>query len=141
MKPRIVIDTSVLIAGLKSRRGASFRLLKLVGSDAFEVCVSVPLVLEYESALQRMATSAGLKRSDIDDVLDYLCAVADHRRIHFLWRPCLRDPDDDMVLELAVESDSGHIITHNLKDFDGAKQFGVQALTPVAFLREIGEIA
>jgi putative PIN family toxin of toxin-antitoxin system len=140
MGPRVVNDTCVLIAGLRSRKGAAFRLLKLLGSDRFEVCISVPLVLEYESAMHRMAANVGLKRADIDDVLDYFCAVAEHRRIHFLWRPFLRDPEDDMVLELAVESGSGVIVTHNLGDFEGTDQFGVRAVTPAEFLREIGEI-
>jgi len=139
MRPRIVLDTSVLIAGLKSRKGASFQLLKLVGRRLFETCVSVPLVLEYESAAKRMSRSAGLRPADIDDILDYLCRVSDHRRIHFLWRPMLRDPNDDMVLELAVESECDFIVTHNIRDFEGADRFGIRVEAPRAFLRRIGE--
>lgn len=136
----MVIDTSVLVAGFKSRKGASFRVLKLVGSPKFELSISVPLVLEYESALKRMAPSFGLKGADVDDVLDYVCTVAEHRRIHFLWRPFLRDPEDDMLLELAVESGAGFILTHNLADFAGSDQFGVRAISPAEFLHEIGVV-
>jgi putative PIN family toxin of toxin-antitoxin system len=137
---RVVLDTSVLVAALRSRRGASHRLLKLLGRGKFEVCVSVPLVLEYESVAKRLSRSLGLRHADIDDILDYICAVAEHRRIHFLWRPFLRDASDDMVLELAVESESDYIITHNISDFAGIRQLGVTALTPGEFLRRIGEL-
>ncbi len=138
---RIVLDTSVLVAALRSDRGASFRLLKLVGRGHFELSVSVPLVLEYESVTKRIPRSVGLKSSDIDDIIDYLCKVAEHRQIHFLWRPFLRDPNDDMLVELAVESESDYIVTHNLGDFVGIKQFGVEAITPAEFLRELGELS
>jgi putative PIN family toxin of toxin-antitoxin system len=134
------VDTNVLIAALKSRRGASFLLLSLVGRGRFEICVSVPLVLEYESAAKGISRSVGLRHSDVDDILDYLCRVALRRRIHFLWRPFLQDPDDDMLLELAVESESDHIVTHNLRDFVGIEKFGVEAITPGEFLKEIGEL-
>ena len=137
---RVILDTNVLVAGLRSSRGASYRLLKLLGRGKFEVCISVPLVLEYESAAKRISRSVGLRHSDIDDILDYICVVAEHRRIHFLWRPFLRDPSDDMVLELAVESASNYIITHNISDFAGIRQLGVEALTPGEFLRQIGEL-
>lgn len=137
---RIVLDTSVLVSGLRSSLGASHRLLKLLGRDKFVVSISVPLVLEYESATKRISRSLGLRHQDIDDILDYICAVSEHRQIHFLWRPFLRDPSDDMVLELAVESESDYIITHNIADFAGIRQLGVGALRPGEFLRKIGEL-
>jgi putative PIN family toxin of toxin-antitoxin system len=140
MKPRVVLDTNVLISALRSRRGASFRVLSLVGTGKFEMSISVPLVFEYEEAARRAARSVGLRRQDVDDILDYICRVAEHRRIFFLWRPYLRDPSDDMVLELAVESGSRRIVTHNVDDFRGIEQFGVRAIRPGEFLREIGEL-
>ncbi len=135
------MDTNVFISALRSRRGASFRLLRLVGRKRFDVVVSVPLVLEYESIAKRQAQSIGLLDADVDDILDYLCQVSERRRIFFLWRPFLRDPKDDMVLELAVEGEADLIVTHNVKDFTGVDQFGLRVVTPQAFLREIGEIA
>ena len=99
-----------------------------------------PLVLEYESTAKRQSRSIGLLHSDIDDILDYLCMVSEHRRIFFLWRPFLKDPKDDMVLELAVEAEVEYIVTHNLKDFHGVEHFGIKAITPKEFLRKIGEI-
>ena len=137
MIPRVVLDTNVLVAGLRSRRGASFRLLSLWGTQRFVPCVSVPLVLEYEDALLR--DIHGLSPEVVEDVLDYLCSVADRRTIHFLWRPFLRDPRDDMVLEVAVGGRCQTIVTHNLRDFAGCERFGVRALTPREFLRLLGE--
>jgi predicted nucleic acid-binding protein len=115
-------------------------LLSLVGTGAFEICVSVPLVLEYEEIAKRHALAFGLADEDIDDVLDYLCQVADRRRIHFLWRPYLKDLEDDMILELAVEAECSVIVTHNVRDFAGLERFGIRAIGPRKFLREIGAI-
>ena|SRR5690349_14490101 len=140
MVPSIVLDTNVLIAGLRSRNGASFQLLSLIGESAFELNVSVPLVLEYEEVAKRESRALGLTHAEIDDVLDYLCAVATHREIYFLWRPVLRDAADDMVLEVAVEAGCDIVVTHNVRDFVGAERFGVRALTPGEFLQRIGVI-
>ena len=138
---QVVLDTNVLVAGLRSQRGASFRLLSLVGADPrFEINLSVPLVLEYESASKRAGAVPALNHQEIDAVLDYLCSVGHHREIYFLWRPVLRDPKDDMVLEVAVEASFEFVVTHNLRDFRGIERFGVGALRPSEFLREVGEI-
>jgi putative PIN family toxin of toxin-antitoxin system len=139
MKPRVVLDTNVLVSALRSRRGASFKVLSLVGAGKYAISISVPLVFEYEEAAMHVARSAGLSRQDVNDILDYICRVAEHRRIFFLWRPFLRDPSDDMVLELAVESRSRYIVTHNVDDFAGIEHFGLRALRPGEFLRVIGE--
>lgn len=139
MRPKIVLDTSVLIAALGSRNGASHRILQMVGRGRFGIALSVPLVLEYEEVAQRLAGTVGLGHGDIDVVLDYLCSVADRRGIFFLWRPVLKDPRDDMVLEVAVEAGCGHIVTHNVRDFTGAETFGISVVTPGAFLRALEE--
>jgi len=137
--PSIVLDTNVFVSALRSRRGASFRLVSLLGEGRFDICVSVPLVLEYEAVAKRMARSLGLRHADIDDILDYLCRTAKCREIHYLWRPMLRDPNDDMVLELAVEAEVGLIVTFNIRDFFGCEEFDIQTVTPQEFLRQIGE--
>lgn len=141
MALQIVIDTNVLIAALRSNGGASFLLLSLVGrSEQFEVNISVPLALEYEDVAKRQLAETGLVAQDVDDILDYICAVARQRQIFFLWRPYLKDPQDDMVLELAVEAQCDYIISFNKKDFVGVHKFGLQVLTPQEFLRKIGAI-
>jgi predicted nucleic acid-binding protein len=100
--PDIVIDTNVFVAALRSRHGASYRLLMLIDSGRFAANISVPLILEYEEVAKRMVGRIGLTAEGIDDVLDYICKVAKWRTIFYLWRPLLADPRDDMILELAV---------------------------------------
>lgn len=136
MKPSVVIDTNVLIAALRSRRGASFKVISLMDRGLFHLSVSVPLVLEYESVAKRISKSLEITYSDIDDILDYICHIASHRKIYYLWRPFLRDPGDDMVLEVAVESESDFIVTHNIRDFIGIEQFGIKAITPKQLLKK-----
>ena len=136
--PRIVIDTSVLVAGLRSRRGAAFRLLKEIGKTRIEIALSVPLVLEYEDVLLRQADEMRLSADDIDALLDYFCRVAHLQRIFFLWRPLLPDPKDDLVLEVAVAAECEAVVTYNLRHFAGAEHFGIQVLESGPFLRNIG---
>lgn len=137
---QIVIDTNVLVAALRSSRGASHKLLRLINSDKFEMNVSVPLVLEYEAAAKRLIGEIPLTERDIDDILDYICAVANRKQIFYLWRPFLRDAKDDTVLELAVAASCDFIVTHNKKDFQGVERFGLEVVTPKEFLEEIGEL-
>lgn len=130
---RIVIDTNVLVAALRSRRGWSFSLLSSIGTGMFDHALTVPLVMEYEAVLLRPGVvPAPVDR--IQDVIDYLCATGIHQDIHFLWRPKLPDPKDDMVLEAAVNAGCNAIVTHNLRDFAGAADLGIQALTPAEFM-------
>jgi putative PIN family toxin of toxin-antitoxin system len=136
--PQVVIDTSVLVSGLRSRRGASYLLLSHLGSGKFEINISVPLLLEYEQVTKRLPGETALTEQDVEAVLDYLCRVANRRAVYYLWRPLLRDPKDDMVLELAVAAGCDCIITFNHADFQGADQFGVRLRTPKEFLQEIG---
>lgn len=139
---QIVIDTNVLIAALRSNRGAAFLLLSLLGSlnRSFEINLSVPLVVEYEDVALRPGMLPALTQPEIEQALDYLCEIGSHHEIFFLWRPFLRDPKDDMVLELAIEAQCDFIVTFNQKDFVGVEQFGLEALTPYQFLQRIGEL-
>lgn len=139
--PEVVIDTNVLIAALKSSRGASFRLLSIIGQGKFNINISVPLLLEYEAVAKELIEGIALTAEDIDDILNYICSVSKWRKIFYLWRPFLKDPKDDMVLELAVTSHCDMIITFNKKDFRNVEQyFGIRVLTPKELLLEIGEL-
>ena len=138
--PRVVIDTNVLVAALRSKRGVAYRLLLLMDSEAFEICVSVPLVLEYESAAKRQAKHSRLTARDVDAIIDYICSVATAKKIFYLWRPVLKDCKDDMVLELAVAAGCEYVITFNTSDFAGAERFGIKIVTPREFLQVIGEL-
>ncbi len=134
---RVVLDTNVLVAAIRSRRGASFEVLSRIGTGAFDIVVSVPLVLEYEDALLRHARASGLSSRDIGDLMDYVCKVALRQEIFFLWRPLLKDSKDDMVAEAAVAARGRAIVTHNVRDFVGVHHFGVAAVTPVSLLRQL----
>lgn len=136
--PRIVIDTNVFIAALRSRRGASYLLLSLLVSGKFTINISVPLILEYEDVAKRQLKDLALTEEDGDDVLDFVCQVATHHHIFYLWRPMLRDAKDDLVLELAVAADCDFIVTFNVRDFGGSDQFGIQVVPPKVFLQQIG---
>ncbi|MCB0107358.1 MAG: putative toxin-antitoxin system toxin component, PIN family [Caldilineaceae bacterium] len=136
--PRIVIDTNVLISALRSRDGYAFRLLEQLGKGNFSVHLSVPLLMEYEEVLNRELPNLPVSQMVIDDVLDYLCDVAEVHEIFFLWRPFLRDPDDDMVLEVAVKAACQYIVTFNRRDFTGVEQFSLEVVTPGEFLKRIG---
>jgi len=137
MIPPIVIDTNVLVAALKSRLGASFKLLMALPSGSYNPCLSVPLFVEYESVLNRPGLVPDLSADDIDGVLNYFLSRASIHEIFFLWRPFLKDPKDDLVLEAAVASHSQYLVTFNVRDFaDVEKHFGIKVVTPQEFLRE-----
>lgn len=135
-----VIDTNVFVSALLSQRGASFRIITLLDKGVFRINLSVPLVVEYEDTATRVLPQTRLTSQDLSDILDYLCQVGDQHQIYYLWRPFLRDPRDDMVLELAVAAECDAIITFNEKDFSGVEVFGLRAISPRQFLREIGEL-
>jgi putative PIN family toxin of toxin-antitoxin system len=139
-KPAIVIDTNVVVSAQRSKRGASAKLMSLIGTGRFEIHLSVPLALEYEEVLRRQGNKLELTQGDVADLVDALCALSHHHKIHFLWRPQLLDADDELVLELAVAARCSHIVTYNQKDFGGAERFGLKVVTPKEFLQEIGEI-
>ncbi|GAB4090388.1 PIN domain-containing protein [Hydrogenophaga soli] len=127
MKPQIVLDTNVLLTALKSSRGTSHRLLSLLTEDRYQLHVSAPLVAEYEAVLKRGMLN--LSPQQIDDVVDFVCAKAVHHKIFYLWRPALKDPGDDFILELAVKAHA-QIVTWNVADFRQATRFGIQVVTP-----------
>jgi len=136
---KIVIDTNVLVAALRYRRGASFKLVSVLPSDKFAIAISVPLVFEYEDALKRLESSA-ITEQDIGDFIDFLCEICHHQEIFFLWRPFLPDPSDDHVLEVAVAAGCDTIVTYNKRDFRGIEHFGIRIFDPRELLSEIGVI-
>lgn len=138
-KYKVVIDTNIVVSALRSRNGYSFKLLSIIDDERFQVFISIPIILEYEDAIKREKASIKLKKTEIDNILDYICLIAEQRKIYYLWRPYLKDRKDDMFLELAVESGSDYIITYNKKDFKGIEKFGLKTVTPKEFFKVIGE--
>ena len=134
----VVIDTNVLISAMRSKQGASHTLLLLLADDTFTPNVSVPLFVEYESVAKRTGLVSGLNSNDINSILDYFLSKSNIRKIFYLWRPFLKDQKDDLVLEVAVESQSEYIITFNTRDFSGCEKFGVKIVTPYEFMKVRG---
>jgi len=133
----VVLDTSVVVSALRSRRGASFEILAALGRGEFDVSVSVSLLLEYEATLLRHAGELDIAAEDAVGLVDYICDVAIAQEIFFLWRPFLRDAGDDLVLEVAVAAGSDAIVTHNVRDFVGAEKLGIRVITPKQFLYQL----
>ena len=130
----IILDTNVLFAGLYSSKGASFQILRLIESGSIKPVISTTLLFEYEDILKRKQSELILSDKEVDIILDNICALSDFQEIYFLWRPYLKGPKDDYVLEVGVASETKLIITHNLKDFKGIEKFGIQAMTPKELL-------
>ena len=135
---RILIDTSTIIAAVRSPSGASAEIVRLVLMDQLSMVCSVPLFLEYEAVLLRPEHMkvANATASDITNLLDALAGKLIPVEIQYLWRPQLRDANDDMVLEAAVNGHAGSIISFNLRDFlPQALSFGISVKTPGDFLK------
>jgi putative PIN family toxin of toxin-antitoxin system len=132
---RLVLDTAVMVAAIRSDRGASRWLLRsaLEGRRGLTLLVSVPLLIEYEAVMTRAEylKAAGLSAADVEVLLDAVAAVAEPVRLAYLWRPSLPDANDDMVLEAAVNGRADSIITFNRRDFGPAVgQFGIAVMSP-----------
>ncbi len=136
---RVVLDTSVLVAGLRSRLGASSRVLYAVAERRCIPLITTAVFLEYEAVLlrseQRLATA--MSPDDVEGFLAALASAAEPVELNFLWRPQLRDPADELMLEAAVNGRAEALVTHNVRDFQSATaRFGVRTLTPGAYLKE-----
>lgn len=134
---QVVIDTNVLVAALRSRRGASFQLLSTLGRSTWQPNLSTALLLEYEAVLKRETRRLQLPLSISEAIIDRLCAVGKESNIYYRWRRLLPDPNDDFLLELAIGCKAHFLITHNISDLAPARQFGLGVLTPGEFLRRI----
>lgn len=138
----LVLDTNILVAGVRSPTGAAAELLRRVLQRRMTMVASVPLFLEYEAVLSRPdhLKAAGARLRDVRNLLDVLAGLVVPVSIQFLWRPQLRDPKDDMVLELAVNAlglgQAVSLITFNQRDFmPQASAFGITVIGPVACIQ------
>jgi predicted nucleic acid-binding protein len=139
MVPTLILDTNVLVAGLRSSLGASHALLRMVGSERFTLGLTAALVLEYEAVCIRSLNVIGLTGEELGVLLDHLCAVGKRAAVRFRVRPSTADPGDEFVLEAAVATGSDWVVTHNVRDLAaGAARFGVEVLTPAEALRRLG---
>jgi putative PIN family toxin of toxin-antitoxin system len=138
---RVVLDTDVMVAAIRSDAGASRRLLVAALQQEFTLLLSVPLVIEYQSVMARPEhlTAAGLSAAQVDTLLDAVVRVSEAVRLAFLWRPALKDPNDDMVLEVAVNGQADRLVTFNRRDYGtAAARFGIVVCTPADAVRALG---
>lgn len=132
---RVVLDTSVLVAAARSRDGASFELMSMLPSRRFEPALTIALYTEWQAVLTRPEHLPPGATAEMSlGYLRYLASIAHLQDVHFLWRPFLSDPNDDMVVECAVASGSQFIVTHNIKDFRRVEELKLQAVKPADFL-------
>ena len=136
-----MLDSSVVVSAFRSRRGASSRLLILAEAGRIVPLATPALFLEYEDVLKRpeQREASGLSLAEVDTALVALAALVEPVEVRFAWRPQLTDPDDEMVLEAAVNGRADALVTHNLADFaQAASRFGLALLRPGKLLESIG---
>ena len=138
--PRLTVDTNVLVAALRNKNGPSFTLMQLVRRGLVVMYCSPAMFLEYEDVLKRPAQllASGLRSTDVDAVLNELAGLISPVTTHYQWRPQLRDPADEMVLEAAVNAQAHAIVTYNLRDFWPALRFGIPVLNPQQTFKKFG---
>lgn len=137
---RMVLDTSVLVAGLRSRAGAGYAVLGLIANERLTPLASPPLFLEYEEVLKRAEQRLvhGLSVSEVDGFLAIFASIVEPVEIHFGWRPQVRDMGDEMVLEAAINGRADGLITHNVADFaEAAARFDIPVLRPADVLKRV----
>lgn len=137
---KIVLDTDVMVAAMRSAKGASRRLLVLLDEGKFEALASVSLMIEYEAVLKRPEnlSATGLNELEVEEFINALATMIRPVEIFYLWRPVLKDPDDEFVFETAINGQADVIVTFNIKDYrEGAKRFAIEILTPGELLRRL----
>jgi len=141
---RLVLDTNVLVTALCNRDGASHLLIRWALADNISLLASPPLWLEYEAVLKRpeIRLRHGISIENLDIVFDTLAAHVEPGHMSYLWRPQLRDPNDEMVLETALNGAADALVTFNTKDFaDAAGRFSLKLMTPAECIKLTGDIA
>jgi putative PIN family toxin of toxin-antitoxin system len=136
----IVLDTSVVVAGLRTRLGAGNAVLRLVAEKRVRLLATPPLFLEYEDVLKRPEhrLAHGLAPSEIDQFLAELAALVEPVEVHFQWRPQTRDPNDEMVLEAAINGEANAIVTYNVADFaEAGERFAIAIMRPAELLKRL----
>lgn len=131
------MDTNVIVSALRSRNGASFEILRRLRVGEWTTIISNHLLFEYEEVLKREAPALNLTLSDVDEILNFICARAEEHLLSPAWQPVLSDSDDEPLVQLAVESTCMRIVTHNVRHLQPASTLGVEVLNPGQFLTKL----
>ena len=135
---RVILDTNVGYAGLRSHRGASAAVLAMVATGRFELVMSVALALEYEEVLKRDPARLAVTEGEVDELVAFLCANAERRELPGRSWPLSAERDDDFLAHLAMAGACDVLVTHNVRHLRGLGEQGVRVVTPGEFLRIIG---
>ena len=137
---RVVLDSSIIVAALRTRHGAANAVLRLVAKRRLVALATPPLFLEYEDVLKRpeQQLAHGLTIEEVDRFLGELAALLEPVEIHFQWRPQSRDPSDEMVLEAAINGSADALVTYNVAGFrSSGERFGIPIVLPADVLRKV----
>jgi putative PIN family toxin of toxin-antitoxin system len=137
MPIRAIIDTNVFLSSLWSTQGAAFEIFAQLRQGRWQIVLSNHLLFEYEEESKRNAREMGLSLDEIDAVLDALCGAAEYQQLRPDWIPRLTDPDDEPLLQMAVEAKVPIIVTRNVGHLKPAESFGIELLTPSQFLAKL----
>jgi predicted nucleic acid-binding protein len=137
---RVILDTNVVLAAMRSRTGASHRLLATIGHPRWQSVVTPALMYEYEDVARRPGATPGLSPHEITNVLDMIYRESHRQFVWFSWRPLSTDPGDDAILEAAIAGRCDYVVSFNEPHLRVAREFGIEVLKPVNLLKLIGEI-
>lgn len=137
---RAILDTNILLAALWSQTGASHEILRTLLTGKWMAVIENHLVTEYDEVLKREANDLAMSFAEIDAVLDGLCVIAERWKLSPGWIPVLRDPDDEPILQLAIEARVPYIVSRNVRDFKGAERYGITIIQPADFLKLIRQL-
>jgi putative PIN family toxin of toxin-antitoxin system len=137
---RVILDTNVVLAAIRSRAGASHRLLVTIGHARWQSVVTPTLMYEYEDVVRRPGVAPGLSPQDITNILDMIYRESQRQIVWFSWRPFSSDPGDDAILEAAIAGQCDYVVSFNQRHLRVVQEFGIKVLRPVDLLKLIGEI-
>lgn len=128
--PSIILDTSVIVSALRSTVGASYQLIDWIDTGRFISYISNSMIYEYVEVSHRLVGTIRLNLNEIDDILNYVIGSSRRARLYYVWRPVVKDLNDDFVAEAAICSNCEYLVTHNVRDFQGLESYGVKVITP-----------
>jgi putative PIN family toxin of toxin-antitoxin system len=136
---RLVLDTSVIVSAFRSKHGASYRLMELFDENRFRLVATPTLFKEYETVLSRPEHTEvhRLSSHELEESLKDIASRLQPVKVYFQWRPQLRDTDDELVLEAAINGLADVLVTHNVRDFlPAATNFGIEVMTPGRIIKK-----
>jgi predicted nucleic acid-binding protein len=135
---RVILDTNVVLAAMRSQTGASHRLLLTIGHARWQSVITLALMYEYEDVARRPGNAPGLSPQDITNILNLIYQQSHRQLVWFSWRPLSPDPGDDAILEAAIAGGCDFVVSFNERHLRAAREFGIEVLKPADLLKLIG---